>query len=112
MWGIKEVFIITPFEREIRQRLKEHSSEDKIYLKKNYLYEIFTRHTIRDDEVNYLFDMKKIITIYPNLAFSERIDAEINADKNRRIKIIFQFDPFVQGKKLTGKVGIITAFVI
>lgn len=66
-----------------------------------------------DYEVDYLFDMKKIIIIYPNLAFpDQRIDAEINAGKGKRIKIIFQFDPYVGGELLENKIGIITAFSI
>ena len=56
--------------------------------------------------------MKKIIEIYPNMAFEERIDAIINADKNKKIKIIFQFDPILNKEKLKSKVGIVTAFPI
>ena len=101
------------FERKIRQKLKASGPDNKIYLKKDYAYEIFSKHNIRDYEVDFLFDMKKIIKIYQNLAFpEERMDAEINARKNRKIKIIFMFDPIVKGKKLKDKVGIITVFSI
>ena len=92
--------------------MKKLSSEDRLYLKKNYVYEIFTKHGINDAEVAFLFDTKKIIKISPNLAFPERINAEINAGKNRKIKVIFIFDPLVNGKKTLGKVGIVTAFAI
>jgi len=100
------------FERQVRQRLKKLGFENKVYLKKNYDHEIFTKHDIGDDEINYLFDMKKIIKIYPdNLAFpGERIIADINASKNKKFSIIFQFDPNLNEKKLKGKVGIITAY--
>ena len=101
------------FERKIRQKLKNIGPDNKIYLKKNYAYEIFSKHNVKDYEVDYLFDMKKIITISQNLAFpEERMDAEINARKNRKIKIIFMFDPIVKGKRLKDKIGIITAFTI
>ena len=97
----------------MRERLKKLSSEHKVYLKKNYAYELFNKHGIHDEEINFLFDPKKILRISPNLAFPhERIDAEINAGKKRTIKIIFVFDPMVEGKKLPDKVGIITAFTI
>ena len=101
------------FEKKIRQKLKNIDPDNKIYLKKNYAYEIFSKHNVKDYEVDYLFEMEKIIVISQNLAFPEqRIDAEINAGKNRKIKIIFMLDPIVKGKKLKDKVGIITAFPI
>ena len=101
------------FERKIRQKLKSIGPDNKVYLKDNYAYEIFSKHNVKDYEVDYLFDMKKIIKIYQNLAFpEERMDAEINAGKNRKIKIIFMFDPLVKGKRLKNKIGIITAFTI
>lgn len=98
------------FERSVRKKLKEFGPANRIYLKKNYSYEIFGKHNLTDDEINVLFDMKKIIAIYHNLAFEERIDAEIQISKIKKIKVIFQFEPFVNGKKQEGKVGIITAF--
>lgn len=102
---------INSFERNVREQLKQLNSEHKVYLKKNYAYEIFNKHAISDEEVDFLFDMKRVIQISPNIAFPhERIDAEINSGKNRKIKIIFTFDPVVKGEKLKGKVGIITAF--
>ena len=55
---------------------------------------------------------QKIISLKPNLAFANRIDAEINVGKNRRLKIIFCFDPVLKENKAIGKIGIITAFVI
>ena len=101
------------FERKIRQKLKSIGPDNKIYLKDNYAYEIFSKHNVKDYEVDYLFDMKKIIAISQNLAFpEERMDAEINAGKNRKLKIIFMFDPMYKRKKLKDKVGIITAFPI
>lgn len=103
---------IDPFEREVRKRLNVSSPESKIYLKQNYGYEIFIRHGIQDYEIDFLFDAKRIMRIYPHLAFADRIEAEINAGKNRIIKVIFCFDPVVNGCKLLGKIGIITAFKI
>ncbi len=101
------------FERKIRQKLKNIGPDNKVYLKKNYAYEIFSKHNVNDYEVDYLFDMKKIIAITQNLAFpEERMDAEINAGKNRKLKIIFMFNPVFKGKRLKDKVGIITAFLI
>lgn len=99
------------FERKVRVKLKGLTPDDKVYLKKNYAYEIFTKHHLSDDDINGLFDPKGIIRISPNVAFPEtRIDAEINVAKNKALKIIFLFDPVIQGKKLEGKIGIITAF--
>lgn len=100
------------FVASIKERLSKFRSEDKEYLKTNYNYEIFQKHSITDEEVNFLFDKKKIIKIYPDIAFSDRIDVEINAAKGRTIKIIFTFEPEKDGKKLKGKIGIITAFPI
>jgi len=101
------------FERKIRQKLKSIGTDNQIYLKEDYAYVIFSKHKVKEYEVDYLFDMKKIIAITPNLAFpEERMDAEINAGKNRKLKIIFMFDPVFKGKKLKDKVGIITAFPI
>ncbi|MBI2668911.1 hypothetical protein HYX14_03650 [Candidatus Woesearchaeota archaeon] len=104
------MFRINSFEQNIRQKLKNYNSEEKIFLKKNYVYEIFIKHGIQEFEVDYLFDAKRILKIYPDVAFSDRIDAEINAGKDRRLKIIFMFDPFLQGQKHLGKVGIVTVF--
>ena len=104
------VLTIDPFEQQIRKKLTKYTSEEKIFLKKNYIYEIFTKHGIQEFEIDYLFDAKRILRIYPNIAFPERIDAEINAGKNHRLKIIFMFDPVVQGQRLQNKIGIITAF--
>lgn len=106
------MFFIDNFERDVRQRLKERGTENKIYIKKRYQYEVFSKHTLSDEEINILFDMKKVIKISRNRAFDERIDAEVSISKNRKIKIIFQFDPIIQGKKHIGKVGIVTAFQI
>lgn len=101
------------FEIGVRQKLRKLGPENKKYLKKNYKYEIFIKHNLQDYEVEYLFDMKKIEKIYPNLAFQdERIDAEVNISKEKKIKVIFQFDPIYKGKRLKDKVGIITAFTV
>ena len=100
------------FERSVRQKLKAMGKENKLYLKEKYEYEIFQRHGIQDEEINLFFDMKKVTRITPNIAFDERIDAEINVSKTRKIKVIFQFDPIMKGQKQIGKVGIITAFSI
>ena len=54
--------------------------------------------------------MKRIIRIYPNIAFADRIDADVQAGKTKKIKIVFIFNPLVKEKVLSGKVGIITAF--
>ncbi|KHO49683.1 MAG: hypothetical protein QT02_C0004G0066 [archaeon GW2011_AR9] len=106
------MFNIDEFERVVRIRLKTYTPVDKIYLKKNYVYEIFDKHNLQDSEIDLLFDMKRIIRIYPNLAFNDRIDAEINIAKNRKIKVIFIFDPVINGKIIQRKMGIITAFLI
>lgn len=106
------MFFIDNLERDVRQRLKERGTENKIYLKKRYQYEIFSKHALSDEEINLLFDMKKVTKISQNRAFDERIDVEVSINKNRKIRIIFQFDPVIQGKKYVGKVGIITAFLI
>lgn len=106
------MFFIDNLERDVRQRLKERGTENKIYLKKRYQYEIFSKHSLSDEEINLLFDMKKVTKISQNRAFDERIDVEVSINKNRKIRIIFQFDPVIQGKKYIGKVGIITAFRI
>ena len=100
------------FERSVRQKLKAMGVENKLYLKEKYEYEIFQRHGIEDEEINLLFDMKKITRITQNIAFDERIDAEIDVSKTRKIKVILQFDPIMKGQKQIGKVGIITAFSI
>ena len=101
------------FERKIRLKLKDMGPDDKVYLKENYIYEIFTKHNVKDHEVDDIFDMKKVVAITQNSAFpEERVDARINTGKNRKIKIIFSFDPVYKGKKLKDKVGIITAFPI
>ena len=97
------------FERKIRARLRKLLPEDKVYLKKNYEYEIFSKHSINQEEINLLFDMKKIERIYPNMAFENRIDAEIAVNKTKRIKVIFIFSPKIEDKIL-GKIGIVTAF--
>ena len=76
------------FEKEVRSRLKNYNETNKVYLKKNYQYELFQKHNISDDEINFIFDMKKIIVIYPNAAFSERIDIIINSTKGRRPQLI------------------------
>ncbi len=106
------MFFIDNFEHYVRQRLKELGTENKIYLKKRYQYEIFSKHSLSDEEIKLLFDMKKITKISQNRAFDERIDAEVSISKNRKIRIIFQFDPLIQGKKHSGKVGIVSAFRI
>lgn len=106
------MFSINEFERTVRQQLKSVNPQDKLYLKERYEYEIFHRHGVSDDEIKMLFDMKKITRITPNFAFNERIDAEIDVSKMKRIKIVFQFDPWLKGKKQEGRVGIITAFQI
>ncbi len=100
------------FEKEVRNKLKFLSEDDKIYLKKNYIYELFQKHKIFDHEINAIFDPKKAIAIYPNAAFAERIDIEVVPAKGRTLKVIIQFDPFVRGLKMNGKLGIITAFWI
>ncbi len=93
--------------------MDRYTADNRIYLKKNYHHEIFERHGVTEQEIDFLFDKKKRIKITQNTAFhEERIDAEINAGKGRKIKIIFMFDPTVQGKEQKGKVGIITAFTL
>lgn len=98
------------FEREVRQKLKMYGQENKIYLKERYEHEIFHKHNIQDEEIRLLFNMKKVTKINKNIAFEERINAEIDISKTKKIKVIFQFDPIVKGEKQIGKVGIITAF--
>lgn len=98
------------FERQVRQKLKAYGQENKIYLKERYEHEIFHKHNIQDEEINLLFDMKKVTKINKSIAFEERINAEIDISKTKKLKIIFQFDPLIKGQKLIGKVGIITAF--
>ncbi|MBI5393514.1 hypothetical protein HZA96_06620 [Candidatus Woesearchaeota archaeon] len=100
------------FEKEVRNRLRNLDNNMKVYLKKNYKYEVFEKHNITDDEINFIFDMKKITKIYPNAAFPERVDIIINATKGKTIKVIIQFGPILKEEKLLGKVGIITAFKI
>lgn len=100
------------FEREVRQKLKMYGQENKIYLKERYEHEIFHKHNIQDEEINLLFDLKKVMKISPHTSFDDRIQAEIDVTKIKKIKVIFQFDPIVKGQKLIGKVGIITAFSI
>ena len=104
--------IMDLFTVQVKNRLAQIGPQNKVYLKSNYEYELFSRHNILDDEINLLFDPKKIQRIYPNIAFEERIDVEINISKKRLIKVIIQFDPFVNGVKQEGKVGIVTAFVL
>ena len=98
------------FEREVRQKLKAYGQENKVYLKERYEHEIFHKHNIQDEEINLLFDLKKVSKISRNIAFEERINAEIDISKTKRIRVIFQFDPILKGEKQIGKVGIITAF--
>ncbi len=100
------------FEKNVRNKLRSLSEKDKIYLKKNYRYEVFQKHNITDDEISFIFDQKKIIKIHPNTAFSERVDVEVNVSKGKTIKVIIQFDPILNGEKLSGKLGVITAFMI
>lgn len=101
------------FQNEIKQKLKSLGPDNKIFLKKNYTSEVFTKHGITEREIDFIFDNKKIIDIYPNIAFpDERVDIEISYSKNKQIKVIIQFDPVLAGKKQEGKVGIVTAFKI
>ncbi len=79
-------------------------------MKKNYQYELFERHNLSDEDINSIFDAKKILKLSVNVAFDDRIDAEVQIRKDEKIKVIFIFDPFVSSKKIEGKLGIITAF--
>ena len=63
-----------------------------------------------DEDINALFDHRKIMKLYKNVAFEERIDAEVQIRKNDKIKIIFVFDPLVSNRKIEGTIGIVTAF--
>lgn len=98
------------FERIVRQKLKTFSPEKKVYLKRNYEYEIFQRHGVADEEVNCIFDASKVKCIGQNVAFDDCIDIEVEPRKKRRIKVIIVFDPPVLGQRQNGKVGIVTAF--
>ncbi len=100
------------FEREVRRKLKSLSSVDKIYLKKNYQYEVFGKHNLSDEEINLIFDPQHLISISPNLSSPDRIDVLVQTQKQRRLKIIIQFDPIIGDKQHQSKVGIITAFFI
>lgn len=100
------------FALDVKKRIKALGPDQKVYLKSNYEYEIHSRHGISDDEINLIFDPKKIRRIYPNAAFENRIDIELNVSKSRAIKVIIQFDPTIKGTQQPGKVGIITAFVL
>lgn len=66
------------FERQVRQKLRAYGQENKIYLKERYEHEIFHKHNIQDEEINLLFDMKKVTKISKSIAFEERINAEID----------------------------------
>ena len=79
------------------------------FLGKEYKYSVLNKQGITKDEIDYLFDPKKIIKIHSNIAFpDERHNAIIDCGKNCRLTI-FTFYPFIKGKKLN-KVGIVTAF--
>ena len=96
----------------MRSKLKNYTSTDKIYLKKNHYQEIVLKHHVSDDLIDFIFDPKKIIGINQNLAYEERIDVMIQAEKNKKLKVILQFDPIMSNQKQYGKVGIITAFFV
>jgi len=99
------------FERKVRQRLKELGPENKVFLKERYEHELFSKHGLEDQEINCLFDMKKLMRVYPDDAFPEtRIIGEINLSKKKKFEVIFMFDPILKGKVLKGKVGIVTAY--
>ncbi|HLC70577.1 MAG TPA: hypothetical protein VJI32_01130 [Candidatus Nanoarchaeia archaeon] len=100
------------FEQEIRGKLKLYTSADKMYLKKNYQHEIFTKHGVSDEEINFIFNSARIISIFPNLSFGDRIDITVQTQKHKKLKVIIQFNPFANQQTNIGKVGIITAFFI
>ncbi|MBN2423013.1 hypothetical protein JXB41_07340 [Candidatus Woesearchaeota archaeon] len=95
------------YEKKIRQQLKKYTPEDKVYLKKDYKYSVLDKHNISDEEVNLLFNPKKIVRIYQNVAFpEERYNAVLDCGKDKQITVIFMFKPSLKGTILKDNVGI------
>ena len=84
----------------------------KLLIQKTSFLIFWEFRKVSEELVDFIFNPQKIIGMNQNIAHEDRIDVMVQVEKNKRLKVIIQLDPFVDNQRCFGKVGIITAFFI